>query len=325
MSIHYSGENGRIQVRSEKPSEPTGPHKRVFRAKISERGELNELRRSLRKLRSRRNSPSFAPRRETSVTPAPQPASQLPRLTRLDAERHVPFDEAIEGEEVTTRGGHRAYLISTTPQQVDSSYSSLADQLRSTLTLSQSGLCRALERAGLTALEPGQKMLFMDLETTGLGSSPLFLVGTMTWDGQSLLVRQYLARDYTEEAAAIGLFADRAADCDLLVSFNGKAFDLPYLRMRAAATRVPMPAELPHLDLLYESRRAWRAVLPNCRLETLEQRLLGRTRDGDIPGRLIPEAYHEFVRTGNAARLAAIVRHNLLDLLTMAELMVRLP
>ena len=32
-----------------------------------------------------------------------------------------------------------------------------------------------------------------------------------------------------------------------------------------------------------------------------------------------------YVRTGNAVHMAAVIKHNMLDLLTLAELMTRLP
>jgi len=75
-----------------------------------------------------------------------------------------------------------------------------------------------------------------------------------------------------------------------------------------------------HLDLLHEARRRWKGQLPNCRLQTLESYLCRRVRSGDIPGGDIPEAYHRFVRDGDARRLRAICRHNLLDMLTMVQL-----
>ena len=168
-------------------------------------------------------------------------------------------------------------------------------------------------------------MLLLDIETTGLSCTPLFLVGTMDWEDGAPTVRQYLARDYSEEPAIISLFLQRAAAKRLLVSFNGKSFDLPYLRMRAAANGVPFIVEPAHFDLLHECRRVWGNVLPDCRLLTLESQVCGRPRRGDIAGEEIPAAYHAFVRTGDARRIAVIVRHNKLDLLTMAELLTRFP
>ena len=168
-------------------------------------------------------------------------------------------------------------------------------------------------------------LLFLDLETTGLEGSPLFLIGTLSLEPDGLVVRQYFARHYGEEPATISLFLEQAAARRLLVTFNGSTFDLPYVRLRAAATGVPCSLPQAHLDLLHVCRREWGRRLPDCKLQTLEQHICGRSpRLDDIPGKDIPEAYHEFVRTGDAAQMVTVLHHNLLDLLTLAELLTRL-
>ena len=165
----------------------------------------------------------------------------------------------------------------------------------------------------------------MDLESTGLAGTPLFMIGVMTWEDGGLVVRQYFARDYSEERAVIGLFLAMLKGKELLVSFNGKSFDVPYVRVRAAATGLRLESAPAHLDLLHASRRAWKHVLPNCKLQTLEARICGRVRHGDIPGADIPDAYHTFVRTTNAYQMVRVLEHNRLDLITLADLLVRLP
>ena len=55
-----------------------------------------------------------------------------------------------------------------------------------------------------------------------------------------------------------------------------------------------------------------------------ECHLCNRNRVGDIAGQDIPGAYHSFVRTGDARELRTILNHNYLDLITMAELIVKL-
>ena len=47
-------------------------------------------------------------------------------------------------------------------------------------------------------------------------------------------------------------------------------------------------------------------------------------RDGDVPGFEIPSRYFQFVRSGDAAPLAAVLEHNRLDLLSLAGLTARL-
>jgi uncharacterized protein YprB with RNaseH-like and TPR domain len=44
----------------------------------------------------------------------------------------------------------------------------------------------------------------------------------------------------------------------------------------------------------------------------------------DIPGEHIPDAYHHFVRTGNAVQVARIIKHNAQDLVTLLELLLRM-
>jgi hypothetical protein len=163
-------------------------------------------------------------------------------------------------------------------------------------------------------------LLFLDLETTGLGSFPLFLAGLLIRRGPALSLRQYLARTYAEEGAVISLFLAEAGRSDALASFNGKSFDLPYLRARAAACGRPFRLDLPHRDLLPECRRAFAGTLPDCRLTTLEAHVLRRPRPADLPGREVPAVYHHFVRTGDARDLARVLAHNRDDLLALRSL-----
>ena len=182
----------------------------------------------------------------------------------------------------------------------------------------------AAPHADLTGLGL-EDLLFFDLETTGLSCVPLFLIGALLWNAEGLEVRQYFARDYAEERAALSLFHALAAGKQAFVTFNGRSFDVPFLRARAAFHRIPFQEAPVHLDLLHLGRRAWGARFGDCKLQTLERCVCGRLRHGDIPSAEIPEVYHDFVRTGNARLIAKVLRHNLQDLLTLAELMVKLP
>ena len=165
-----------------------------------------------------------------------------------------------------------------------------------------------------------EDMLFLDIETCGLGSMPIFLIGLMLYADGHLTFDQFFARDYSEEAGILQAFSERVTEAGVLVTFNGKAFDL--IRQRSAVLSVMLPDRLPpHLDLRQESRRRWRGEVPNFKLQTLERHLFGRRRPSDIPAPQIPDVYHEFVRSGDARRIGDILHHNLLDLLTMGDLL----
>lgn len=171
---------------------------------------------------------------------------------------------------------------------------------------------------------PFEKVLYLDLETGGLGSSCVFLAGTMRWTGEDYVLKQYFARHYGEEGALIERLAEEIAGAEALVTFNGKSFDVPLLRERAARHLLRLSVPLVHADLLHHSRAAWRGKIPNCRLTTLEAYICRRRRSGDVPGEEVPGIYHGFVRDGGADRLVPVFHHNLLDVITMDELLRRL-
>ena len=167
-------------------------------------------------------------------------------------------------------------------------------------------------------------MLFLDIETCGLQSAPVFLVGLCHVGERNLILRQLFARDYAEERSLIAEVERIAGSFDFLITYNGKSFDIPYLRDRAAHHRLRFDVALPHLDLLWMARRRWRGQLPNCRLKTLEWHVRRRRRAGDVEGSEIPGIYHEYVKHGQPHRLLPIFHHNLLDLVAMAELLPKL-
>jgi len=152
----------------------------------------------------------------------------------------------------------------------------------------------------------------------------VFLAGTMHWNGEDFVVRQYFARHYGEEAALLSALAEAASRFEFLVTFNGKSYDVPFLRGRAHVHRVPMRMPPRHVDLLHPARRRWKLELPDCRLQTLELRVCRRRRYGDVAGDEVPGLYHDFVRHGDPYRLVPVFHHNLLDVITMGELLAAL-
>lgn len=169
-----------------------------------------------------------------------------------------------------------------------------------------------------------QRWAFLDTETTGLSGGTgtcAFLVGIGTVEEAGFRVRLFFMRDYDEEAAMLRGVADLLAEHDVLITYNGKAFDAPLLetRYRLARQRPPLD-RLAHLDLLFAARRLWRLRLESCRLIELENQILGVERQGDLPGELIPHYYFEYLRTREAFRLVPLFHHNVMDIVTLAAL-----
>jgi len=286
------------------------------------RPEVEELRRKIRKKQAETSKPPARPILYSRDVPRHEPKRGRARQPRGTP---VCLEAAVNGVEVETPHGGKAFLVETRLDECREGRDPLCEAFCKALVTEDSHLRQRLrQNCGADHVRP-EDVVFLDLETTGLGSSPLFLIGTMTWESAGLVIRQYLARTYAEERAAISIFVDVASQKRLLITFNGKSYDLPYTRMRAAANSVPFAFDAAHFDLLHECRRAWRDVLPDCKLQTLERHICRRARGTDIPGADIPDAYHAFVRTGNAVQMIEILRHNRLDLITLAELMTRFP
>ena len=246
--------------------------------------------------------------------------AQAPKLTGPP----VVLEDVVDGREVEAADGSKVFLVERRLADSTKGLGAISEQLAEAIASEDCPLRREVHHAGLPARPQPEDLIFFDLETTGLSSSPLFLIGTMVWEDGDLVTRQYFARDYSQERGALGLFLESAAGRRLFVSFNGKSFDLPFVRARSAVNAVACDLEAAHLDLLHAGRRMWRRQLPDCRLQTLERHICGRTRQGDIPGHLIPDAYHEYVRTENAAQMVAVLEHNFLDLVTLADLMIHM-
>ncbi len=171
----------------------------------------------------------------------------------------------------------------------------------------------------LSSIEP-ERVCYLDIETTGLKSVPLFLIGLLYQDGDRLLIDQLFARDYGEEKSLLEFASDYLKRFSLVVTFNGRSFDIPYILERMDLWGVDRFSFEKHLDLLHLSRKMVGGKTPNHKLQTLERYLLGSRRIGDTPGYRIPDLYHDFVKSGNAAGIAGIIEHNRIDLVSMVRL-----
>lgn len=176
---------------------------------------------------------------------------------------------------------------------------------------------------------PPQRWAFIDTETTGLagGSGTFaFLIGGGSITERGFEMKQWFMREHGEEPAALESFARWLDQFDVLITYNGRAFDVPLLETRYRLSRMKPPFErLRHIDLLYGARRLWRLAEESCRLGELESKILGVTRTGDVGGAFIPNLYFEYLRTKNAAPLSPVLSHNQIDVLSLACLTAVVP
>jgi hypothetical protein len=165
--------------------------------------------------------------------------------------------------------------------------------------------------------------VIIDIETLGLSERPIILLGIAKPRKNRICTHQYLLRDIQDEPSAIWSLVSQLDPQAPLITFNGKTFDLPYIKQRLAYYGLDSTFENPHFDVLHFTRRALGNKLSNCRLETVEK-YLGIKRDINIPGALVPNFYDTYLRTRNVGPLVAIVEHNKQDLLTLGTLFSKL-
>lgn len=163
----------------------------------------------------------------------------------------------------------------------------------------------------------------VDIETLGLSERPIILLGIAKPTKDHICTTQFLLRDIPDEPGAIWAMLAQLDPKLSLITYNGKSFDIPYIKQRLAYYGLDAYIDNPNFDILHFTRRALKPKLTDCKLETVEK-YLGIKRDINIPGALVPHFYDTYLRTKNVGPLTPIVEHNRQDLLTLGTLFSKL-
>lgn len=171
-----------------------------------------------------------------------------------------------------------------------------------------------------------RQLVFLDTETSGLMGGTgtyAFLIGVGRLDAAGFHLAQYFMRDPLEEPAQLAALNNFLGACEGLVTFNGKAFDVPILNARFITNGEVSPFRFSaHLDLLPLARRLWRDRLSSRALGSLEQHILSVSRtQEDVPGWMIPQLYFDYLKSGDARPLKSVFYHNAMDVVSMAALL----
>lgn len=245
------------------------------------------------------------------------PAAERPKPERLYVE------EWLSGEEVQTAAGVHYQTFRFWERHRRHGSMDI-----STLAELPEDLLDEVSEQTVPAAHP-LRWVYLDTETTGLAGGSgtyAFLIGIGYATEQGFRVKQYFLREPGEESSALEALQRDLEPFDVMVTYNGKAFDQPLLETRFRMSRMRPPFErMAHLDLLYGARRLWKLRLDSCRLMELETQILGVERDGDVPGELIPYLYFDYLRKGEIERLVPVFHHNAIDILTLACLTAIVP
>lgn len=177
------------------------------------------------------------------------------------------------------------------------------------------------------------KVGIFDIETTGLSpeKSQFILGGLVTDTDAGIKVQQFFAESRGDEAASLKAYLSELSKLDLLISYNGDHFDLPFLNKRLQAHGLSyghQPGIMlpPHhsFDLykILDRHSTLRKLLPNLKQKTVETFLgLWSSRGDEISGKESIDLYYNFLRTGDADIRETILLHNRDDVLQLSRLL----
>jgi len=152
-----------------------------------------------------------------------------------------------------------------------------------------------------------ESVAYLDIETTGLGGPGDYITTIALYDGHT--IRHYV------QGRNLAEFARDIREYRLLVTYNGKCFDLPFLR---AAFGIPL--DQAHIDLRYLlASLGYKGGLKGC-----ERRLgLDRGDLADVDGFFAVLLWREFQRHGNASALETLLAYNIRDVVNLEPLLVK--
>ncbi|RRD92657.1 hypothetical protein EII17_13805 [Clostridiales bacterium COT073_COT-073] len=166
---------------------------------------------------------------------------------------------------------------------------------------------------------PAENPLFIDIETTGFSpqNAMIYAIGCIYKQNGKYCFHQLFADDYYEEDNVLIALEKiiQANRIDLLVHFNGKNFDLPFLKGRYLNTcLLTSLGDLPQFDFYLEWKKCKAYFeLPNAKLKTLEK-VLRLNRNDQMNGGQLIDIYHQYL-AGDEDLLPLLLLHNAEDLL----------
>ncbi|MBI9030916.1 ribonuclease H-like domain-containing protein [bacterium] len=172
-----------------------------------------------------------------------------------------------------------------------------------------------------------EEIIFLDTETTGLdrgANTYAFLTGVLFMREEKWHLKQYFIESPENEVLLMQVLSELLSEFKILVSYNGKCYDIPLLDNRFKYHKNQYSIRnLDFLDLLHLSRRFWKPLLQGCKLQNIEAVILNYIRDysNDIPGEFIPKTYFDYLATTNAEEISHVFYHNEQDLFSLTRIL----
>ncbi len=166
----------------------------------------------------------------------------------------------------------------------------------------------------------------LDIETSGINPAyaRFILGGLLTVHEDHQTFEQYFADTPADEEWALTRFIEACSALDVVVTYNGRMFDIPFTARRAARYGLKLPDSLYDLDVYraigYGSNLG--DLLPNLKQKTVESFMgLADLRTDEISGGESVELYSAYLRNPSVALRDTILLHNADDVKQLYRLM----
>lgn len=146
---------------------------------------------------------------------------------------------------------------------------------------------------------------YLDIETTGLSGDLNCITTIAVYDGSETFT--FVRGENLHE------FADCISRYKVIVTFNGKTFDIPFIR-----SQMNLPMDQAHIDLRYVLRGlGLKGGLKKC------EKTLGIDRKdlADVDGYFAVLLWQDYMRTGRRESLETLLAYNIADVVNLAAIM----
>lgn len=174
----------------------------------------------------------------------------------------------------------------------------------------------------------GMKPCVLDIEATGLDRSRCraVLTGLLLYTEKGVKITQFLAENHYEEAKVLEATMDfiEESGAGYLITFNGRAFDVPFLNARLDANFLGRQLNMYHFDLY---RFLLRCTDLKDRVGSMSQMSIENyygilsDRGDTITGKESVALFDQYAISGNSTIEKIILTHNREDVLHLNRLM----
>lgn len=164
-----------------------------------------------------------------------------------------------------------------------------------------------------------RRLVFFDIETLGLNPQlyPIILIGLSYQQGDKYIVEQFFAEGIEEESDILSAFKGKMHKDDIIVTYNGKNFDVPFVNNRMDKFHLDFSLNQEHLDVIcYVRPNKVKLGLENCKLKSVEK-FLDLNREDTIDGAESITLYNRYAKTGDEEIKQKILLHNYEDVFNL--------